>query len=644
MRGCLSVLLALSVIGCTDSNAPPGVTDASLADVTVLDADSGLRDARDNDAAPADSGPPDVGALDTGVEPDGGDAGQSDAADLDLGTTDGPTADSGLSDPGDAATLDSGPPDVGAVDTGHEPVADDGGDAAASDAAPTDSGAADSGVADAGTLDDCQRAFGVSCAVFEEGYLKASNTGDDEFGFSVALSSDGNTLAIGAPRERSSATGVNGNQADDSTFESGAVYVFARSGTTWGQQAYLKASNTDVQDLFGLAVALSDDGDTLAVGALGESSSATGVDGNQADNSAFNSGAVYVIARNGTTWSQQAYVKASNTGRADHFGEAVALSGDGNTLAVGAWRERSNATGVNGNQADNSAQDSGAVYVFTRSGPSWSQHAYLKASNTGVGDHFGAEVALSGDGNTLAVGALGERSNTTGVNGDQANDAAGSSGAVYMFARGGTGWSQEAYLKATNTGAGDRFGTSVALSEDGNTLAVGAPQEASSATGINGNQADNSAVGSGAVYVFTRSSTTWSPEAYLKATNTGAGDRFGYSVALSSDGHSLVVGAYLEESAATGLGGNQADNSAQDSGAAYVFARNGVAWRPGAYLKASNTDAGDSFGLSVALSGDAATLAVGAYWEGSAATGVNGNQVDNSAPRSGAVYVRRIAP
>lgn len=643
MRGCLSVLLALSVIGCTDSNAPPGVADASLADVTVLDADSGLRDARDNDAAPADSGPPDVGALDTGVEPDGGDAGQSDAADPDLGTTDGPTADSGLSDPGDAATLDAGPPDVGAVDTGHEPVAD-GGDAAASDAAPTDSGVADSGVADAGTLDDCQCAFGVSCAVFEEGYLKASNTGDDEFGFSVALSSDGNTLAIGAPRERSSATGVNGNQADDSAFESGAVYVFARIGTTWGQQAYLKASNTDEQDLFGLAVALSDDGNTLAVGALGESSSATGVDGNQADNSSFNSGAVYVFARNGTTWSQQAYVKASNTGRADHFGEAVALSGDGNTLAVGAWRERSNATGVNGNQADNSAQDSGAVYVFTRSGPTWSQHAYLKASNTGVGDHFGAEVALSGDGNTLAVGALGERSNTTGVNGDQANDAAGSSGAVYMFARGGTGWSQEAYLKATNTGAGDRFGTSVALSEDGNTLAVGAPQEASSATGINGNQADNSAVGSGAVYVFTRSSTTWSPEAYLKATNTGAGDRFGYSVALSSDGHSLVVGAYLEESAATGLGGNQADNSAQDSGAAYVFARNGVAWRPGAYLKASNTDAGDRFALSVALSADAATLAVGAYWEGSAATGVNGNQVDNSAPRSGAVYVRRIAP
>jgi hypothetical protein len=117
------------------------------------------------------------------------------------------------------------------------------------------------------------------------------------------------------------------------------------------------------------------------------------------------------------------------------------------------------------------------------------------------------------------------------------------------------------YLKASNTNAGDRFGV-VALSTDGNTLAVGAINEASAATGINGNQADNSAAGAGAVYIYTRSGTTWSQQAYIKASNTGTSDQFGGALALSSDGNTLAVGAVGEASAATGINGNQADNSA----------------------------------------------------------------------------------
>jgi hypothetical protein len=265
------------------------------------------------------------------------------------------------------------------------------------------------------------------------------------------------------------------------------------------------------------------------------------------------------------------YVKASNTGASDQFGVSVALSADGSTLAVGARNEDSNATGLNGNQADNSASDSGAVYVYTRSGGTWSQQAYVKASNTGASDLFGWSVALSADGSTLAVGAYGESSNATGVNGDQANNSAAMSGAVYVYTRGGGTWSQQAYVKASNTGAGDFFGVSVALSADGSTLAVGAFIEASNATGLNGNQADNSAGNSGAVYVYTRSGGTWSQQAYVKASNTGAGDSFGVSVALSADGSTLAVGARNEDSNATGLNGNQADNSAGDSGAVYLY-------------------------------------------------------------------------
>lgn len=463
----------------------------------------------------------------------------------------------------------------------------------------------------------------------QQAYLKASNTeGEDYFGSAVAMSGD--TLVIGAHSEASSAVGINGNTTDNSAPYSGAVYVFIRNGTNWNQQAYLKASNTDAHDVFGYALDL--DGDTLVVGAYGESSSATGTNGNQADDSAMVAGAAYVFVRNGTNWSQQAYLKASNTEEWDAFGLTVAIAGD--TIAVGAGGEQSNATGVNGNQTDNNANWSGAAYVFVRNGTAWSQQAYLKASNTDAGDHFG-HYALTICDNTIVVGASGEDSHATGVNGNQLNNSAESSGAAYIFVRNETTWSQQAYLKASNTDAEDRFGISLAnadetvvvgAAEDSNavgvngnqtdnsasrsgavyvfvrsgttwsqqaylkasnteaddefssalaieddTLAVGAWQESSSASGINGNQTDNGASEAGAVYLFVRSGTTWSQQAYLKASNTDAGDLFGGKYALAIEGNHIVVGAHSEDSASTGVNGNPTDNSATGSGAVYIF-------------------------------------------------------------------------
>ena len=325
---------------------------------------------------------------------------------------------------------------------------------------------------------------------------------------------------------------------------------------------------------------------------------------------------------------QQGYLKASNTGAGDWFGTNIALDGD--TLVVGTRFEDSAATGINGDQADNSAPDSGAVYVFTRIGGVWSQQAYLKASTTEARDEFGFWVDLVD--NTLVAGAPFEDSAATGLNGDQADNSAPNSGAAYVFTRTGEIWSQQAYLKASNTGANDVFGNHVAV--DGDTLVVGAPFEDSAARGINGDQADNSAPDSGAAYIFTRTGGVWSQQAYLKASNTGANDKFGFHVALSGD--TVLLPAFLEDSAATGINGNQSDDSAPDSGAAYVFTRTGGVWSQQAYLKASNTGAHDWFGI-VAVDGD--TLIVGAIQEDSAATGINGNQTDNSTRDSGAVYV-----
>lgn len=472
------------------------------------------------------------------------------------------------------------------------------------------------------------------------GYVKASNPeSDDWFGFSVALAADGNTLAVSAYIEDSGATGVNGNQASNASFNSGAVYVYSRNGGTWVQQAYIKASNTEAGDWFGYSVALAGDGNTLAVGAPFEGSAATGVNGNQLNNDAPASGAVYVFTRAGNAWGQQAYVKASNADAGDAFGISVALSADGNTLAAGAANEASSAAGVNGNQNDNNALDSGAVYVFTRAGNAWGQQAYIKASNPNGGDAFGGTIALSGDGNTLAVGAYNEDSSATGIGGNQNNELASDSGAVYVFIRNGSNWAQQAYIKASNTDAMDWFGYSLALSADGNTLAVGAYGEDSAAVGINGNQVDNSAAESGAAYVFSRNGGVWAQQAYIKASNTNSLDSFGTSVALAADGNTLVVGAVGEDSGAVGINGNQGDNGTAASGAAYIFVRTGGAWTQRAYVKAPNPDGGDMFGMSAALSADGSTLAVGAYNEDGGAVGINGNRASNTVPNSGAVYL-----
>jgi hypothetical protein len=448
------------------------------------------------------------------------------------------------------------------------------------------------------------------------GYVKASNTqGGDRF-YSVAISADGNTLAVGATHEDSAAIGIGGDQSDNTATSSGAVYLFTRIGGLWVQKAYIKASNTGAYDFFGQAVALSDDGSTLAVGAWWEDSDAIGIDGKQSNDNALSSGAVYVFLRgnrDGDVWTQQAYIKASNSEASDRFGYALALSADGNTLAVSSPSEASAAIGIGGDQNDNTATDSGAVYVFTRSTGVWTQQAYIKASSSGANDAFGISVALADDGNTLAVGAGGEDSGTTGV-GSTPDETALGAGAVYVFTRSTGVWAQQAYVKASNTEASDQFGYSIALSGDGNTLAGGAYTEDSAAIGIDGDQTDNTADSSGAVYVFTRSTGIWSQQAYVKASNSEAGDNFGISsLALSSDGNMLAVSSPSEASNSLGINGGVTDNSALWSGAAYLFARNGGVWSQQAYIKAPNTEAEDRFGQSVALAGDGSVLAVGAY-------------------------------
>ncbi|NVB43239.1 integrin [Pseudenhygromyxa sp. WMMC2535] len=469
------------------------------------------------------------------------------------------------------------------------------------------------------------------------GYVKASNTdAGDLFGWSIALSKDGGTLAIGAVNESSSATGIGGNSFDNSASDSGAVYIFTQSNGEWSQQAYIKASNAEEGDNFGSSVALSDDGSVLAVGASEEDSSSSNFPTN---NSEPDSGAAYIFSRQGGSWAEWAYLKPASPESSDKFGTNIALSGDGATLAVGAIGEDSAATGIDGATANNDAFASGAAYIFVQEGSSWVTQAYIKASNTDTNDYFGSSLSLSEDGDTLAIGAYREGSDSTGVNGDEDNNDAASAGAVYVLHRNASNWSQQAYIKASNAEQGDQFGKSLSLSSDGDTLAVGAYEEDSATTGVNGAQSSNTSSESGAVYVFIRQGSSWTQDAYVKASNTDYGDKFGQSVALSGDGEVLVVATQHEDSGTSGIGEEQSDNSASSSGAAYFFVKDAGSWTQRTYIKAPNTSASDYFGFSLSVNQDGTSLAIGAYAEDSNAVGISGDSQDDTAPYSGAVYL-----
>ncbi len=327
----------------------------------------------------------------------------------------------------------------------------------------------------------------------------------------------------------------------------------------------------------------------------------------------------------------------------------MAVAGD--TVIVGAPQEDSSSTGVN-STPDDAATNAGAAYVFVRSAGVWTQQAYLKpaAGTTQAGDNFGYSVAVAGD--TVVVGAFQEDSSTLGVGAGAGtpNELAISAGAAYVFTRSAGVWTQQAYLKPAAVGttqADDRFGFSVAVA--GDTVVVGANLEDSNTQGVQAGPGtpNESASDAGAAYVFVRSAGVWSQQAYLKPAAVGttqAGDQFGFSVAVAGD--TVVVGAAGEDSSTTGVaagaGTPNDDGTANSAGAAYVFVRSAGVWTQQAYLKPAavgTTQAGDQFGVSVAVAGD--SVVVGALFEDSSTLGVQAGAgaPNESASQAGAAYV-----
>jgi regulation of enolase protein 1 (concanavalin A-like superfamily) len=337
--------------------------------------------------------------------------------------------------------------------------------------------------------------------------------GNDHFGYSVAISSDGNTAIMGA--ENSSI----------STSFTGAAYIFTRSGTSWTQQAKIMASDKQQNDKFGYSVSISDDGNTAIVGAFREfvdEGLSTGPGGYGFPYA----GSAYIFTRSGTSWTQRAKIQASDKQIDDRFGISVAMSGDGNTAIVGA-------------DEGFDVNNGGSAYIFTRSGTSWTQQAKIMASDNQVKDDFGISVAISENGNTAIAGAHYEDTGGT--------DA----GAAYIFTRSGASWTQQAKIQASDKQGGDRFGYSVSISGDGNAAIVGAFKE------------DTGGTDAGAAYIFTRSGTTWTQKQKIQASDKQGYDYFGQSVSISSDGNTVIAGAAAEDTGGT------------DAGAAYIFGNSG---------------------------------------------------------------------
>ena len=432
----------------------------------------------------------------------------------------------------------------------------------------------------------------------------------EQSGYALALSGDGATLVVGAPMNGSAASGV--HPGDDaargaSSFSSGAVRVYAATDDGWSLESFVKASNTGLNDQFGSPVAISDDGSTLAVSAVFEDGGGAGVNPGWDDDAIAQSGAVYLFERRAGAWSETAYVKASNAGEpgdGDTFGYAISLSGDGNTLAVGAPSEDSAAAAIDGDAADNSSEASGAVYVFERNGGDWSQQAYVKSSGNAPGALFGYAVALDADGDRLAASAY---------------DEDGGRGAVYLFARNGGAWSEEARLQPSNVETQDSIGVWIDISDDGERVAAGSPDEDSLLRGVvpAGEAANDEAsnTSAGAVHVFAMDGGAWTQEAFIKASNTGLEDWFGYRLALDGEGATLAIAAPNEDSAAVGLEVNADDDSAPEAGAVYVYRRDGREWSHEAFVKSPDGEQFDEFGSAVALSNDGRTLVVGARFD-----------------------------
>lgn len=403
-------------------------------------------------------------------------------------------------------------------------------------------------------------AFGVHAPAQSEIKLTASDGAPlDFFGDRyVDISSDGNTIVAGSSFD------------DDKGTNSGSVYVYERSGAGWMESAKLTASDGQAGDEFGWFLAISGDGNTIVVGAYAS------------DDPDSQTGSAYIYVRDGGGWSEQAKLLASDRAAGDRFGWPVAINENGNTVAIGAVLDNDPIFGAN----------TGSAYIFQRQPDmTWMEEAKLIASDRALNDQFGHSVAIDAAGDTVVVGAYLD------------DDGAANSGSGYVFQRSGGSWTEQAKVGASDPTAEAWLGVRVArISADGETFVLGA-------YGKDG--------GTGAAYVYQWNGVSWIQESKLTASDAALGDLFAIGGGISDDGNVIVLGSSLN------------DDDGDRSGSAYIFTRTSATWTEQYKITASDADPFDRFGIAGATT-DFGTVVIGAWGD------------DDNGDRAGAAYVYEV--
>ena len=436
---------------------------------------------------------------------------------------------------------------------------------------------------------------------------------DGSFANIATLSQDSSVFTITPLAEDSATPGsstLTFKVSDGVSFGSGTTTFSLTFAPDWSTKTeyQITGSASTTQSRFGQVVDISSDGNYIIVGSAIHNGG---------------TGIAYIFTKSGSSYIEQSVIYSSDLAASDYYGYKVAINSDGTYAAVSALYE------------DQGGADAGAVYVFTRSGSTWSQQAKLLSTDLAADDGFGYGLAINSDGTYILVGAPNE---------DPSSVISG--GSAYVFTRSGTSWSQQAKLvRSPNTTTSSQFGTSCALSDDGSYAIVGAPNNNSGdgnsfiytrsgsswsqqqmivhsdPTGLNyiGAAVSMNSDGtyvliggrtySSGAYVFTRSGSTWSQQAKLVSTDKASSDKFGNCLKLNSDASLAVIGAGAYTA---------------NQGKAYVFSRDGTSWTQDLDFTASNVGStsyfagGEDQGVSINGTGD--KIVVGAPWHDEDAT------------------------
>ena len=388
--------------------------------------------------------------------------------------------------------------------------------------------------------------FGTNESAILTAYDKALN---DQFSLVVTVSPDGMRIAAGARFAE-----VNG------VVDAGKVYVFKREGLSWPLEAVLTAGEIQTTGYFGFSLCFDATGSRLVVGATGQNSSVTTM-----------VGAVYVFSRTGTTWSQEARLFASPAGDTNsQLGRWVSITPDGTRLVTASMYE------ITGSMLYH-----GQGYIYKRTGTTWTQEATVLASDKAQDDRLGLSCSIDSTGTRIAITAY------TGTAGGFVN-----AGKVYVWVRSGSTWTQEATLTASDKAANAYFGRSVAMNAAGDRIVVGA----------SGATADGLTL-AGKVYTFTRVGTVWTQVNILTALVPQASGNFGVGVWLSPDGNLLLAGSHL-----------LTVNGITNAGGVYVFIRSGTTWIEQTILSVSNNLTDIRAGVIQSASDDGSIIVMSAYF------------------------------